>query len=188
MTADQHLLPDTVALILDGRLGPADRKEATAHLAGCLVCRSELAAVDRVLQTAPARRWRTAGWLAVAAAAILAVAVPRLSLRGPSDDVDLERGAPAEGVAALPAYPPVAPFGRVEGLAWGSAGVGTTYQLTVVDRVGSLIWQTETEDTTMRFPATVHLSSQEPVFWSVDALLRDGSLRTTGPVALHGAR
>ncbi len=187
MTIDQHLEPDTVALILDGRLGRAERAEVTRHLADCPICRAEVAEVDRALQRVPVRRWQAAGWLA-AAAVVLAVAIPRLVPGFRPDSPDLERGAPSGGIAALPVYAPLGDPNRPDGLVWGSAGPGTSYQITVVDRVGSLLWQSETEDTVVRFPAGFRLPAQGPVFWSVDALQRDGSLRSTGPIALIGAR
>lgn len=187
MTIDPHLQPDTVALILDGRLGRVERAEVTRHLADCPVCRMEVAEVDRAIQRVPVRRWQAAGWLA-AAAVVLAVAIPRLVPGFGPDSPDLERGAPGAGVAALPAYRPLGDPTRPDGLVWGSAGLGTSYQITVVDRVGSLLWQSETEDTVVRFPAGLRLPAEGRVFWSVDALQRDGSLRTTGPIGLIGAR
>lgn len=165
----EHLSADDVALHLDGVLTAADQARIEQHLADCDECRAELIAVSRVLRTRPRpyrRRWLVPVGLAAAAVAALVIIGPGL-WKQPSLPSYRE---PA--VSTTPAPIGIAPRGPSAGpvrLIWTRVPHAERYRLTVFDRTGLVIWESQTTDTSVALPGSVHLHPRVPYFWQVEA-------------------
>ena len=189
-TVSQHLSSAQVADLLDECLDPADRDAVVAHLAACAECRHEVAELHGALSGVNERR-RRPRWLAgaaVAAAAVVAlVTIPRLTTRPVTH---YENGGATRTAEPFPVEPSririVEPSegGTLPASAaftWKSAGADATYQLTIQDAAGTVMWATTATDTSAALPASVKLAPAAQYFWSVDATLGDGSSSKSGP-------
>lgn len=163
-----HLDSGDVAAYHDGALTPAERARVEAHLAECADCRGEVVAVARLLRAAaPRRRWYVPAGIAAAAALALLLAPWRSPPAPPGEPVLRE---PAVTTTAAPI--PIAPLGAVAvapALTWSSVPHADRYRLTVFDRDGSIVWQTEATDTMVALPAGVRIAAGTPYFWKVAA-------------------
>lgn len=183
----EHLSAADAAAYLDGRLNPADRARAEAHLADCGECRHELVALRAVLADADRsdgaavvrrRRRRLSVPLGMAAAAVLLIAVATTLRR--SDPI-VERAPSDAGSARL------ATHGPRDGVSservvfvWAPAEPGSSYRLTVTDSAGAPVWSTSTTDTALALPPATKLLSGRRYHWYVDALVGDGHTITSG--------
>jgi anti-sigma factor RsiW len=169
--------PDTIAALADSTISMEDRSAAVGHLATCARCRAELAEVCATLRDpdVAATRRRSGlprvrtlvaglGLLAAAAAAILVVAVHR------------QRVEPAPQLRddALPARVPVvlAPRGGISAppvFRWSSVPGADRYHLTVFTNDGTIVWESETVDTTITTPVTTQWHHDVNYFWKVAA-------------------
>ena len=179
---DAHLSADDVAAMIDGGL-PADRRaDVEAHLALCAVCRSELAAISVLVDSAPTRSTIPIRWIAGAAAAVLVLAVLPLArfvnTTAPTAD---ERSATTNTAAVHTVTPTGEMRVPIESLtfAWHPVPGVTTYKLFVTDSVGAPVYNLKTTDTTVGSIATAHLTPGTRYFWNVDALRSDGSSITS---------
>ena len=175
------LSPESLAGYLDGDLSGEERRRVELHLVSCAECRDELAELRRLhagaTRTTWRRRWPLVLVPAAAAAAMLAVLLPRQATV-PTATRD---GAPADphlGIVAPPVDGAVAP-GPVPFI-WRSAGNGASYTLTVQATDGRVIWTATTMDTSVVTPDSVGIARGATWFWYVDALLPDGHSRSTG--------
>jgi len=184
-----HLSSGQVADLLDRRLAAGDRDSVVAHLAACAECRREVAELYGVLSHVVLRRRpRWFAGAALAAAGVLAfIAIPRVASH---------YGEPAQNASATRNASPSLPqtpgrIGIVEpadgqtlsptrAVSWRSVGADASYSLTVQDGAGAVLWTKATTDTAVVLPATVQLKSGEKYFWSVDALLSDGTSSRSG--------
>ena len=93
------------------------------------------------------------------------------------------RSSATEGTVAIGAIAPVEGdlVGR-EGLTllWHSMSAETSYQITLTNPQGDVVWTARTPDTTAAVPPTVELIADASYYWYVDALLKDGRPATTG--------
>lgn len=163
-----HLTDDDVAAYLDRRLVGDDQDRVEAHLAWCTECRSEIGAISAILRRRPAtrRRWVTFGPAAAAAAAIiLLVAMPD---RAPDEAATpAHRDAPT--TTAVPIH--ISPQGIVltaDAFIWHRSERADRYRMTLFDVSGSVMWRTETADTTAVLPDTVGLTMGATYLWRVD--------------------
>ena len=111
-----------------------------------------------------------AGLLAAAAALVLMV-------RPPAVDPVRDGGAPA----TLVAYGPTgeAPLASLRFI-WGAAPGVASYRLTVSGADGAPVWSGSVADTVAVLPDSVALRVDQRYLWVADALLEDGSSRSTG--------
>ncbi len=155
-----------LAAFIDGALSDTDRSRVEAHLAGCAECRSEVAAVSRLVRRAPQRRRVAVG---LAAAAVLALLlVP--AVRGPIRFGSSERREPAVTSTAAPVA--IAPRGAVESaraLVWTAVPRAARYRVVLMDSAGTVVWRWEATDTSAALPDSVRLRSGSPYFWKVEA-------------------
>jgi hypothetical protein len=170
-----HLDPGEVAGYVGHRLSAEDRRRVERHLADCETCTEEAAAVARL-----GRRRGTPRWVPYAAAAAMIAGVVLLLPRGEQDAAgDRLR----DGVAAdsIPVVAPAdgATVGASRALVWRDVP-GATYRVTVTSSEGDSLWAGHTSDTAVTLPATVTAELGLTRHWYVDALLPDGSSRTTG--------
>lgn len=157
-----------LAAYLDGALADPNRSRVEAHLAGCAVCRVEVAAVAQLVRTAPRPR-RVAIPIGLAAAAVLAVLlVPALDL--PSWFGPTRHREPAVTTTAPPIV--IAPRGGVDSvreLVWSAVPHAARYRVTLLDARGTALWRWETADTVAVLPDTVRLRVAASYFWKVEA-------------------
>jgi hypothetical protein len=168
---DHHLAASDLAAYVDQTLSASERAEAEQHLAWCDGCRAELREVGDTLRTyRPARRrlvW--IGPAAAAAAVILLVAYP-LSQRAIEED-PVHRDVPA----AIDQRPDLAPPAAVPGvvgarlLQWSRVDRAGRYRVTIFDQAGSVLWRTETPDTSVTLPPSTLAEATGPYLWRVDA-------------------
>ena len=161
-----HLSVEDVASHLDRVLPPAELIRVEQHLAECAECRAELIAVSRMLRTRPGtRRWYVPVGLAAAAVAALLLIKPSLA---PPDPNYRE---PA--VSTTPAPIGLAPHGPTAAtpirLLWTRVPHAERYRLTVFDSTGSVVWESQTAETSIVMPGSVRLQPRVPYFWQVEA-------------------
>lgn len=183
-----HPSPEDVAAYISGAIGDADRERIEAHAADCAVCRREFAEVIGAL---PAKR-RTRDWRvwapALAAAAVIAVVMahpfrtavqPEGTSRFRGSEPTAGRGGGAViGVLAPPDDGAVNPAAVT--FVWHAGGVDASYQLTLTDEEGSVVWTLATTDTVAALPDTITLARGSLYHWYVDGLLEDGRRASTG--------
>lgn len=177
---------DQVAAFVDHRLQGTERAAVESHLAECADCRAEVVEVERLVGGVRRHRARSLviGGLAVAAGLMLVVSTVRHRGAG-SDDGNL-RGI---GAAAIV---PVGPSGGVSRagltLTWHGTGSGARYKVTLSNAAGTTLWSTDTPNTTVAIPDTIDLPAGAEYHWIVDALLPQGTTRTSGQQSFHITR
>jgi hypothetical protein len=174
-----HLSSDELAAMVDGGLPATRRAFVSAHLAVCRECRSELALVTRIVETAPPRRPASRPWVPLslgiaAATALLFVSLP-LRHRHPGSTADVRStvlSATAISVIAPTAGSSVG--ATAVRFSWHAVPGVSTYRLFITDSAGVPVRTLPTTDTTVNqfSPPLVEAGSY---FWYVDALRVDGS-------------
>jgi hypothetical protein len=169
-----------LAAYLDGRASAASRERIEAHLADCPDCRHDLVAA-RSLR--PRRRFssrRVAGALAAAAAVLLA-AVTLVDRSGSNvARAPAMRGA-SRDAARIAAYEPSGVVrGRSVRFTWARVPTALTYRLTVSRPDGASVWTRSGVDTSALMPDSLVASGGQRYVWTVDALLSDGTERSSG--------
>lgn len=188
LTQPDSLSASDLAAYLDGRLEGKDLERVEIFLAEHPEARAELVAAARILATAPesrapsTRRWVNWSFIAAAAAAIALVVLPLRDRPPQPTRVSTERRANvADGALLKTVSPEDGAMVQHAGVSFKWAGIpGNSYQLTVTDAEGRVMWKTTTSDTTAGLPASIGLSGPATYFWNVDALAADGSSITTG--------
>ena len=161
-----HLDPAEVARYVDQQASPELRTRVQNHMAECAECRDEVLEVLRAAPRATSATVRRVWLPTVAAAAFLVIVVwPRGERAGPQD---IHR----EGaITATIAPRAIAPSGATRGstvLTWAAVPNADRYVARVFDGRGDVIWERQTNDTTIAVPDSV-VRLNEPYFWKVDA-------------------
>ncbi len=168
--SEAHLTAMEVAGYVDNGLVADARARVRSHLAECDECRGEVIAVARLARTGSRYRWKTLVPLAAAAALVLYFAPWR-----PSDSTAPVLREP--GVTTIVAPTPIAPRGAVKALpalTWSSVPLADRYEVTLFDEDGSVLWETQTADTTAVVAATVRIVVGVPHYWKVAARTEQG--------------
>ena len=174
------LADDVVAALAEGSLDPAARAAALPHLARCARCRGAVASVARALSDSGVAREVAAledtgrGRLRrlVRIAVPLAAASVVLLLSWPQPP---QNGGPlhrAPTITASPAPTPVSPIGSVADarlLVWTATIGADRYRVTLFDSTGTVVFETESVDTTSSLPDSVQLVSGQRYLWKVEA-------------------
>jgi len=173
-TSDMHLTTHDAAAYVDGRLATAERAAIDGHLAQCAECRREVVDVTRLVRVAPQRRrWIVLAPLAAAAAVLILFIAPR---RAPDSSSPLLR-EPAVTTTAAPALSiPRGGVPELRAMTWSSVPHADQYRVTLFDRDGSVVWRTQSTDTTVLVPDTVRLVRGVPYYWKVDARIELGRM------------
>lgn len=188
----------TVANVVEHGVDMAERPQLIAHLSVCARCREQVASVARLLRDTsvaaeirrtevPAtsvvtRRWRVAGTGAVVGAGAftaLAAAVTFM-VASSGDRADVSRqvanAAGAEthreqGVTTTVAPNLIAPIGAAaaDTFRWTSVPHADRYRVTLFDREGTLVWETEVSDTVVVPPASIGTERGTAYLWKVEA-------------------
>jgi len=174
------LADDVVAALADGSLDPAARAAALPHLVGCTRCRGAVASVVRALHDPDVGRevaalegtgrgrLRQLAWIAVplaAAGLVLLLSWPQ----PPQNDGPLHR---APTITASPAPTPLSPVGAVADarrLVWAATFGADRYRVTLFDSTGTVVFETESVDTTSSLPDSVRLVPGQRYLWKVEA-------------------
>lgn len=182
-----HLSDTQLAAFLDRGLAPVARRHVEEHLAGCPECRAHIvAAGDLLAHDRRPRRSLLVGSLVAAAALLLAVGLTaRSGQRGIRQPVVRAAGTDAR----LVAYGPMGETSsRAIRFVWGRAPDAVTYRLSVTRADGVAVWSRSVADTVAVLPDSVALGPGQSYFWVADALLRDGTTRSTGLRAFEPVR
>lgn len=168
-----------IAAYLDRRLTSVERERVESHLADCAECREEMIESHKLLRRA--RRPRVLFLIGVAAAAaVVTLLIGPGLLRQSSmtaDSLVRDDGAPSAIVAHGPiGEVPVASLRFV----WAAVPGAATYRLTVAQVDGKPVWTGSGSDTAVPLPDSVSLTPGGRYVWVADALLGDGSSRSTG--------
>ncbi len=189
----EHLTAGEIADYLDGKLSAAERARAEAHLADCESCGRDAIAASRELATLRRRdRRRVAAPLAAAAVLVgLVFAGPAVWERLGQDETHIRAGEdPGEASrvrVVQPAHRGVLPRDSLL-FVWRSVSDGSFYTFTLADEVGDILWQGDTQDTTVSLDREVALRPGQRYFWYVDALFEDGRTASTGVHELVAGR
>lgn len=180
----------TIANIATGGAAQLDAT-TTAHLAECERCRAQLAGALATLQapeiskeierleqnrSLPATR-RVPNWarMTALAAALAGIAlVPQLIRTGASDPATAARELRDSDPSITMTPPPriIAPKGpvaRAAMLTWTSVPGANRYAVTVFDKEGTVVWETETSDTAIALPPAVVQTHGNVYLWKVEA-------------------
>lgn len=181
-----HPSAEDMAAYVDGRIAGPDRERIEAHAAACPECRREIAEVTAMLaRTRRGRRWRILAPAGAAAVIALLVFGPLAVETGP-DSPPRFRGpdsSAGEGPAQIHvASPPDGGAVGADGLTfvWHSGAPGTSYQLTLTDVEGDVVWTVGTTDTVASLPESIELEPASTYHWYVDAPLEHGRSATSG--------
>lgn len=178
----RHLSELEIASYLDRGLSNTERGRLEDHLVDCSECRHSVAESQHLIAKLrrPQRLATFAGLgglLAVAAAALFVVA-PELKRR----DLGVERvSRDAIESTALAAYEPAGNTVKFPiRFIWGAALGAVSYRITLSSAEGTPVWSANVTDTTATLPDGVTLQRDTSYFWFADAILNDGSTRSTG--------
>jgi hypothetical protein len=177
--AGDHVTDIEIAAYLDRTLTPAERDRVENHLAACPDCRQQLLDTKELLERVRRpRKLMIGGTVAAAATAVLLFVIARPNA-SESDQRALMRGDTA--AEPLIAYGPIGTPDRV-GLrfVWGALPGAESYRLTVSRGDAHALWTSSGTDTVATLPDSVILRANECYYWVADALLSDGTTRSTG--------
>lgn len=178
---ENHLTALEVARYLD-ETGPGNERERVeTHLAECADCRHDVTSAKELVERP--RRWsrRITGAVATLAAASIVIAIGA-HLRVDRDASNRARVRAGAGDASpLPVHAPSrsARAGALR-FVWGSAPGALSYQFALSRSDGTPMWARGGPDTALTLPDSVVVTSGTSYLWTADALLPDGSTRSTG--------
>ena len=171
-----------IAAYIDRGLKPQRRAEVEEHLADCGECRENVVKAGELVAKSrrPSLIIRSVALLA--AAAVMIVAVPSIRSRWTPESRPMMRDG--SDSPRLVAYGPVGEVkSPIVAFTWASATDALSYRITITTAAGADVWSTGSTDTTVTLPASITLAPRTQYLWVVDALLRDGTTRSTG---IHG--
>jgi len=169
---------DQIAALAEGSLDVEERDALLPHVGSCSHCRALLASLSRARSSLVGAkqldvlgrpgdvvkrgvRWRSI-MIPVAAAAVLLLMIWSRAERSPL------REPPATLQAPRPIRP-VAQVAAPTSLVWSSIPQAGRYRVTIFDREGGVVWETQTADTSVSLPDTVHLGYGVEYYWKVSA-------------------
>lgn len=160
----EHLAAEDVAGYLDRNLPPLEQERVEAHAAHCAPCRAELAEVTRLtgFRSRRVARWPVALTAAAAVLAALVVFRPTPIVRHLREPAITVTGAPvlASSTGILSTVPT---------FTWRSLPHADRYRVSLFDRDGAVLWESDVNDTSVHIPETVHIVRGVPYFWNVAA-------------------
>jgi hypothetical protein len=176
--SEEHVTDSAVAAYLDQRLPPADRTRLVRHLIVCDECRLEVSETQALLARRGHRRWFAVAGLIAAAALLVLVLRPAVAPSDPPSAIAIREGGSS---STLTAYGPVGEAGGDSlRLVWAAAPGATVYRVTVSAVGGRALWSASTADTSVIVPDSARLETGMVYYWVADALLANGTTRSTG--------
>lgn len=179
-TRGEHVTDIEIARYLDRRLPAEQRDRIENHLAACVECRQHVLETQQLLgRVRRPRRLVAGGALAAAAAAVvLLITHVGQTSRLTTAEMPLRGG---ESAATLTAYGPIGEVGRQSlRFVWGAAPKVASYRVSLTSIDGVQMWTQSGADTVAIIPRTVNLRTGERYLWVADAILTDGTIRSTG--------
>ena len=173
-----------IAELVEGTGDEVRRAPLLAHVAACAACRAAVASLSRLLAEPAVRSeaariavrpWRARGrrLAGLGGAALAAAAVLLLLVSGPWRTDRPAAPDLRELTVTLSVPPaPVTPAGPVETrplFVWTSVPRASRFHLTLFDARGSIVWETETADTSVVVPDSIVLTAGAPYLWQVRA-------------------
>ena len=182
----EHPRDEEIAAFLDNGLPAVERATVARHLASCADCRRLL---DVPHASPGPTRVRRLPWLPVVAVAGAAAAIFAVSLRRPQPPGDVDRIRANATTVETPNLDVRSPLDGANVLVdtlvlrWGSAGAGATYDVSIVDDAGVVLWNARVDSVTIAPPQDVaaRLRPGRTYYWRADALLPDLRTASTGP-------
>jgi len=168
-----------IASYLDRGLSAQDRSRVEDHLVECSECRENVAGAEQLMTKLrrPRRLAAFAGLAAVAAAALFVVSPALMRARQPLDLVTRDAGTSS----TLVAYEPIATAENQSiRFSWAAAPDAGSYRFVLSTPDGTTVWSFTGTDTSVMLPASVTLDRDARYVWFVDAILNDGTTRSTG--------
>lgn len=171
-----------IASFLDRGLSNTERQRVEDHLFDCSECRDNVAETQALVEKLRRpKRFASfvgiGGLVAVAAVALFVVA-PRFKPQN-TDNPRVSRDAIESAVVAV--YEPASnPTALPVRFAWAAVPGARIYRITLSSAEGTTIWSASLTDTTVILPDTVKLQNNVDYAWFVDAIMDDGSTRSTG--------
>jgi Putative zinc-finger len=178
-TSGPHLSDSEMARYLDRRVSLEERDRIEDHLASCAECREHALGTQQLLRGARRPRVVVAGSVLAAAAAVILIWIARVE---PAKDPSAQqlRGVASDNTGLI-AYGPTGDAQRQTlRFVWGSAAGAASYRLSVTAANGAQAWSQSGVDTVATLPRSITLLIGERYLWVADAVMRDGSTRTTG--------
>lgn len=173
-----HITDLEIAAYLDRRLPPEQLERVEAHLAACPDCRDELLAARGLVRRVQRPR-KLAAAAALAATAAIVLLLPILAPRGTATPQAQLRSAGPQ--SPLIAYGPVGETGtRSPTFVWAAVPGAASYRLTVTREGGESVWSNNGTDTLRTLPDSVVLHQGASYWWVADALIGNGTTRSTG--------
>jgi hypothetical protein len=168
---------ETIAAFAEATLDGAPRAAALAHLATCPRCRAAVASVSRALadrtvarevtRIERSPRYRHLRVLVpLAAAALLVLVIQPFQ----STDEATSHRAPVGGAGTSPA--PARPIGAVaapRALVWRPVAGADRYRVTLFAEGGTVLFETNVEDSLAALPDSVRLATGRRYLWKVEA-------------------
>ena len=146
-----------------------------AHLAECEACRAEAIEVRRLIDAGEAGKPRM--WLYWTLPAAAAAAAAGILLLAPGSEPGGREGpvlrTDEAGTVTIEAVSPTGTLASPDSVVfvWRRTGADVTYQITVMDEEGTVLWQGQAGDTTATLPDDVALEPDARYYWYVDGLL-----------------
>jgi hypothetical protein len=178
--SDGHVNDLQIAAFLDRGLSGAEYDRVEAHLAECAECRRQVLDTDELVQRVRRPKRLIVGTAVVAAAAsVIFIALP--SIRGGDGSVKNPEYRDSGPTSSLIAYGPTgeSPLRSLH-FVWSAASGAMSYRFTVSRANGETLWTQSGRATAVILPASVTLRAGDRYFWVADAILEDGSSRSTG--------
>ena len=175
---EAHITDLEIATYLDRRLPPEQLDRVEAHLAACPDCREELLATRGMVRRVQRPR-KLAAAAALAATTAIVLLLPVLVPR----DVPAPQPQLRSRVQPSPliAYGPLGETGtRLPTFVWAAVPGAASYRLTVTGEGGESVWSDNGADTLRTLPDSVVLHSGASYWWVADALIMNGTTRSTG--------
>jgi hypothetical protein len=171
-----HVTDTEIAAYLDRSLTSVQRDRVEDHLAACQDCRQHLLETKELLERVRRPRKLLVGG-ALAAAAVLVFVLVRPNPAAMDLAIMRHDGLDVPVVA----YRPIGTASRA-GLqfVWSAVRGAESYRLTVSGEDARTVWSSSGIDTLAALPDSVVLRLNERYHWVADALLSDGSTRSTG--------
>ena len=163
-----HLAAGQVAAFVDRTADDDELRRIASHLASCAECRAEVADAVDIVAEIRQRRTRPvwiAGVAGVAAAALVAMIVWPRGI----DQSTVHREAPVTTTIAPAAVHPVGITSSAPTLVWTAVPHADRYRVRVFTADGSVIWERESTDTVLAFPASGGLRDGQTYYWKVEA-------------------
>jgi hypothetical protein len=167
-----------IASYIDRGLSDRDRDRVEDHLVEYAECRDGLMQAQVLVDKTgrPQRFLIGAGVLAAAAALLFVVRMPT------SPETEPRQRSPVidqPGIIARGPMGGVAASGKPV-FAWSQVADAVSYHLTVSSMAGDSVWAYSGNDTLVVLPASVQLTPGVAYLWVTDAILANGSTRSTG--------